>query len=185
MTTCLTTFRTGLPGDSSTRWTLYQFFRTKKHVLEAISRKKPYPFAWGGRGRKFKSCHSTRRRFARISSFLLFSPFFSFFHVYKVLTAIFIPAKNCRNSRHDHIRDHRFFKLHPLITFLGFFSKNFGGSLLLRTAFFLFFLIFQSLQQCISSNNRGLKFALPYFPTTFYLPAYQILRFDHSFSPIG
>ena len=57
-TTCLTTFRTGLPGDSSTRRTLYQFFRTKKHVLDAISRKKLYPFAWGGRGRKFKSCHS-------------------------------------------------------------------------------------------------------------------------------
>ena len=54
----LTTFRTGLPGDSSTRRTLYQFFRTKKHVLDAISRKKTYPFAWGGRGRKFKSCHS-------------------------------------------------------------------------------------------------------------------------------
>ena len=58
MTTCLTTFRTWLPGDSSTLRTLYQFFRTKKHVLDAISRKKPYPFAWGGRGRKFKSCHS-------------------------------------------------------------------------------------------------------------------------------
>ena len=58
MTTCLTTFRTGLPGDSSTQRTLYQFFRTKKHVLDAISRKKTYPFAWGGRGRKFKSCHS-------------------------------------------------------------------------------------------------------------------------------
>ena len=53
MTTCLTTFRTGLPGDSSTQRTLYQFFRTKKHVLDAISRKKLYPFAWGGRGRKF------------------------------------------------------------------------------------------------------------------------------------
>lgn len=48
MTTCLTTFRTGLPGDSSTQRTLYQFFRTKKHVLDAISRKKLYPFAWGG-----------------------------------------------------------------------------------------------------------------------------------------
>ena len=58
MTTCLTTFRTGLPGDSSTRRTLYQFFRMKKHVLDAISRKKLHPFAWGGRGRKFKSCHS-------------------------------------------------------------------------------------------------------------------------------
>ena len=50
MTTCLTTFRTGLPGESSMWWTLYQFFRTKKHVLDAISRKKPYPFAWGDRG---------------------------------------------------------------------------------------------------------------------------------------
>ena len=61
MTTCLTTFRTGLPGDSSTLRTLYQFFRTKNHVLDAISRKKPYPFAWGGRGRKFKSCHSGQK----------------------------------------------------------------------------------------------------------------------------
>ena len=58
MTTCLTTFRTGLPGDSSMWWTLYQFFRTKKHVLDAISRKKLYLVAWGGRGRTFKSCHS-------------------------------------------------------------------------------------------------------------------------------
>ena len=73
MTTYLTTFRTGLPGDSSTRLTLYQFFRTKKHVLDAISRKKLYPFAWGGRGRKFKSCHSDQnRRFNRTSDFLLF-----------------------------------------------------------------------------------------------------------------
>ena len=54
MTTCLTTFRTGLPGDSSTTRTLYQSFRTKKHVLDAISRKKLYLVAWGGRGRKFK-----------------------------------------------------------------------------------------------------------------------------------
>ena len=57
-TTCLTTYRTGLPGDSSTQRTLYQFFRTKKHVLDAISRKKLHPFAWGARVRKFKSCHS-------------------------------------------------------------------------------------------------------------------------------
>ena len=62
MTTCLTTFRTGLPGDSSTRRTLYQVYRTKKHVLDAKSRKKPYPFAWGGRGRKFKSCHSSQEK---------------------------------------------------------------------------------------------------------------------------
>ena len=61
-TTYLTTFRTGLPGDSSTTRTLYQFFRTKKHVLDDISRKKPYPFAWGSRGRKFKSCHSDPNR---------------------------------------------------------------------------------------------------------------------------
>ena len=57
-TTYLTTFRTGLPGGSSTQRTLYQFFRTKKHVLDAISRKKSCPFAWGGRDRKFKSYHS-------------------------------------------------------------------------------------------------------------------------------
>ena len=49
-TTCLTTFRTGLPGDSSTQRTSYHFFRTKKYELDAISRKKLYPFAWGDRG---------------------------------------------------------------------------------------------------------------------------------------
>ena len=54
MTTCLTTFRTGLPGGSSTQRTLYQFFRTKKHVLDAISRKKLHPFAWGNRNYWFK-----------------------------------------------------------------------------------------------------------------------------------
>ena len=68
MTTCLTTFRTGLPGDSSTTRTLYQSFRTKNHVLYAISRKKLHPFAWGGRGRKFKSCHSDQLN-GRIISF--------------------------------------------------------------------------------------------------------------------
>ena len=47
MTTCLTAFRTGLPGGSSTQRTLYQFFWTKKHVLDAISRKKLPTFAWG------------------------------------------------------------------------------------------------------------------------------------------
>ena len=120
---------------------------TKKHVKWG---KKPMFLRWVVEAASSSLVTQTRRRFTRISSFLLFSPFFSFFHVYKVLTAIFIPAKNRRNSRHDHIRDHRFFKLHPLITFFGFFSKNFGGSLLLRTAFFMFFLIFQSLQQCIS-----------------------------------
>ena len=57
-TTYLTTFRIGLPGDSSTTRTLYQSFRTKKHVLDAISRKKLYFVAWGGRGRWFKSSHS-------------------------------------------------------------------------------------------------------------------------------
>ena len=62
MTACLTTFRTGLPGGSSTQRTLYQFFRAKKHALDAISRKKLYPFAWGDRGRKFKSCHSDQKK---------------------------------------------------------------------------------------------------------------------------
>jgi len=60
MTTCLTTFRTGLPGDSSTRRTTYQFFRTKKHVLDAISRKKLYPFAWGDRGNMFMPYYSVQ-----------------------------------------------------------------------------------------------------------------------------
>ena len=94
MTTCLTTFRTGLPGDSSTRRTLYQFFRTKKHVLDAISRKKLHPFAWGGRGRKFKSCHSDQnRRFNRTSDFLYFTGFFGLLSVCTAskTSAIFLP----------------------------------------------------------------------------------------------
>ena len=83
MTTCLTTFRTGLPGDSSTRWTSYQFFRTKKHVLDAISRKKLHPFAWGGRGRKFKSCHSDQKSgFERIPIFLCLLSFWGLFGTY-------------------------------------------------------------------------------------------------------
>ena len=73
-TTYLTTFRTGLPGDSSTLRTLYQSFRTKKHVLDAISRKKLYFVAWGGRGRKFKSCHSDQEE---IRTNLLFYFIFS------------------------------------------------------------------------------------------------------------
>ena len=81
MTTCLTTFRTGLPGDSSTRRTLYQFFRTKKHVLDAISRKKTYPFAWGGRGRKFKSCHSDQALLSRCTKERAKSKDFSSFFV--------------------------------------------------------------------------------------------------------
>ena len=70
-TTYLTTFRTGLPGDSSTLRTLYQFFRTKKHVLDAISRKKPYPFAWGSRDHK---CKSYQLRHTLLRPF----PFFTF-----------------------------------------------------------------------------------------------------------
>jgi len=55
----------------------------------------------------------------------------------------------------------------------------------LRTAFFMFFLFFRVYSNVFPSNNRGLKLALPYFPTTLYWPtAYQILRFDHSSSPI-
>ena len=50
LTTYLTTFRTGLLGDSSTQRILQQSFRTKKHVLDAISRKKLYLVAWGDRG---------------------------------------------------------------------------------------------------------------------------------------
>ena len=62
MTTCLTTFRTGLLGDSSTQRILQQSFRTKKHVLDAISRKKLYLVAWGGRGRKFKRRWQRQRK---------------------------------------------------------------------------------------------------------------------------
>ena len=72
-TTYLTTFRPRLPGDSSTRRTLYQFFRTKKHVLDAISRKKLHPFAWGGWGRKFKSCHSDQKSIENNRFSMLFS----------------------------------------------------------------------------------------------------------------
>ena len=80
MTTCLTTFRTGLPGDGSTRRTLYQFFRTKKHVLDAISHKKLHPFAWGGRDRWFKSSHSDQKSgVIRFPIFLVFTDFFRTF----------------------------------------------------------------------------------------------------------
>ena len=84
MTTYLTTIRNGLPAHYGTYRTLYHFFRTKKHVLDAISRKKPYPFAWGGRGRKFKSCHSDQKTgFARIPFFLYFTRFFGTFRLLK------------------------------------------------------------------------------------------------------
>ena len=75
-TTCLTTFRTGLPGDSSTRRTLYQFFRTKKHALDAILRKKPYPFAWGNRGRKLEYCHSDQKSIEKRCFSMLFCTLF-------------------------------------------------------------------------------------------------------------
>ena len=84
----------------------------------------------------------TRRRFVRISSFLLFSLFFSLFHVYKVLTAIFIPAKNRRNSRHDHIRDHRFLKLHPLNNAFGLLLVKFLRFSSLENRLFYVFLNF-------------------------------------------
>ena len=88
MTTCLTTFRTGLPGDSSTRWTLYQFFRTKQHVLDAISRKKLHPFAWGGRGRKFKSCHSDQKSVRMHNSCRFFS--FGFLFTFNTFQAFLL-----------------------------------------------------------------------------------------------
>ena len=93
-TTYLTTFRIGLPGDSSTTRTLYQSFRTKKHVLDAISRKKLYLVAWGGRGRKFKSCHSDQfGGSTEPPNFLYFTGFFGIFGVYIALkmSAIFLP----------------------------------------------------------------------------------------------
>ena len=108
MTTCLTTFRTGLPGDSSTRRTLYQFFRTKKHVLDAISRKKLYPFAWGGRGRKFKSCHSDQnRRFNRTSDFSLFYGLFrAFWCLHRLENVRYFFAQNRLKNGLDHMFDH-------------------------------------------------------------------------------
>ena len=39
MTTCLTTFRTGLPGNSSTRQTSYLFFRKKARIGRYITQK--------------------------------------------------------------------------------------------------------------------------------------------------
>ena len=65
-TTYLTTFRIGLLGDSSTQRTLYQFFRIKKHVLDAISRKKLYPFAWGSRDPECKHLTSCAISFSLI-----------------------------------------------------------------------------------------------------------------------
>ncbi len=61
MTTYLTTNRNGLRDNNGIYRTIYHLFRTKKHDLDAISRKKLSPFAWGGRGRKFKSCHSDQK----------------------------------------------------------------------------------------------------------------------------
>ena len=49
---------------------------------------------WGGRGRKFKSCHSDQnRRFNRTSDFLYFTGFFGFFGIYTAskTSAIFLP----------------------------------------------------------------------------------------------
>ena len=96
MTTCLTTFRTGLSGDSSTQRTLYQFFRTKKHALDDISRKKLHPFAWGGRGRKFKSCHSDQKSVRMYNScgfFLLFLFTFNTFRAISLFTAFLVHTK--------------------------------------------------------------------------------------------
>jgi len=86
------------------------------------------------------------------------------FHVYKVLTAIFIPAKNRRNSRHDHIRDHKVLKVHHLITnvFRHFLIKFWRLSILENRLFYVF-LIFQSLQQCISFKQQRSKVSITVF----------------------
>ena len=59
LTTSLTIVRCGLRGDSSTREHENVRFgwqnSTKKHYLSLEKRKNR---SWGGRGRKFKSCHS-------------------------------------------------------------------------------------------------------------------------------
>ena len=47
MTTCLTTFRTGVPGDSSTRRTLYQFFSDIKARIGRYITQKTVPLCLG------------------------------------------------------------------------------------------------------------------------------------------
>ena len=58
MTTFLTIVIFGLRGLSSTQRTKTEFFRTQEHVLDSQLHKKLTSRRWGGRGRKFKSCHS-------------------------------------------------------------------------------------------------------------------------------
>ena len=75
LTTFLTIVRSGLHGNSSTREHENVRFgwqnSTKKHYLALEKHKNR---SWGGRGRKFKSCHSDQnRRFGWTSDFLLFS----------------------------------------------------------------------------------------------------------------
>ena len=72
LTTSLTIVRSGLHGNSSTREHENVRFSwqnsTKKHYLALEKHKNR---SWGGRGRKFKSCHSDQnRRFNRTSDFL-------------------------------------------------------------------------------------------------------------------
>ena len=63
---------------------------------------------WGGRGRKFKSCHSDQnRRFNRTSDFSLFYGLFRAFRCLNRLENVrYFFAQNCFTNRLDHMFDH-------------------------------------------------------------------------------
>jgi hypothetical protein len=75
LTTYLTTNRNELRDNNGIYRTKYHLFRTKKHYLDAISRKKLSPFAWGDRDHKFKYFFelstATQNILERVSSVLI------------------------------------------------------------------------------------------------------------------
>ena len=77
LTTCYTTYRTGLRGFSSTRYNKNAWYSLQESTkYPQVALEKPNPCPWGGRGRKFKSCHSDQKsveiaQFLRIFLFVL------------------------------------------------------------------------------------------------------------------
>ena len=66
-----------------------------------------FPF-WGGRGRKFKSCHSDQnRRFNRTSEFSLFYGLFrDFWYLHRLENVCYFFAQNRLKIGYDHMFDH-------------------------------------------------------------------------------
>ena len=173
MTTYLTTFRTGLLGDSSTQRTLQQSFRTKKHVLDAISRKKLYLVAWGGRGRKFKSCHSDQFGGS------IEPPIFFYFLAKSLEILRFrdndhrhilpcLPGRMCLFFRYDHMFDH-------LWRFLAYFWMFFENIKALSNSYFCSSsaLLSASFASIESSSSARLKYSAACnaaFPRFFIIP---------------